>query len=83
MKCIYKEPMDYFYLTKDNHEEFLNKIYNKYKYIISIEEKCIKVDTCFGCDIFYFNRYYVSSYGFKTWTDYSKEEFEEIFEVIE
>ena len=25
MKCRYKETMEYFYLTKDNYEEFLKK----------------------------------------------------------
>lgn len=36
-----------------------------------------------GYDKFYLNKYYVEGYDYSDWNEYNKEEFEEIFEVIE
>lgn len=93
MKCRYKEPMECFYLTKDNYGKFLKKIYgNNYNddYIIMFHKGIygeyieIKSKRKFGgYDKFYLNKYYVEGYDYSDWDEYSKEEFEEIFEVIE
>lgn len=92
MKCRYKEPMEYFYLTKDNYEEFLKKIYGKCyndDYIIIFKKGFfgeyieVKSKARFGGDdIFYLNKYYVKDYDYSDWDEYSEEEFEEIFEVL-
>lgn len=85
MKCRYKEQMEYFYLTKDNYEEFLNnfKVYNNDYKILNKNKNYIIVSTLDNLifDCFYFNKYYISfSSG---WKHYTKEEFEEKFEVID
>ena len=81
MKCRYKETMEYFYLTKDNYEEFLKK-FDLINY--KVEDLTDNSFFCYGT-YYFFNRYYVKEYnnGLYKLLLYSKEEFEEIFEVIE
>lgn len=81
MKCRYKGTMEYFYLTKDNYEEFLKK-FDLINY--KVEDLTDNSFFCYGT-YYFFNRYYVKEYnnGRYKLLLYSKEEFEEIFEVIE
>ncbi len=86
MKCRYKEEMDYFYLTRNNYKDFLDRVYGVRNY--AIEEKhnnYIKVKWCSCFSSFvYFGQYYVhepTDYNWE-WFHYKKEEFEEKFEII-
>lgn len=81
MKCRYKEPMEYFYLTKDNYKEFLEN-FNLINY--KIEDLTDNSFFCYGT-YYFFNRYYVKEYnnGFYKLLLYTKEKFEQLFEVIE
>lgn len=81
MKCRYKEPMEYFYLTKDNYEEFLEK------FILTNCKVEDFTDYSFFCGglYYFFNKYYVREYGLEGYYKvflYTKEEFEKKFEVI-
>lgn len=86
MKCRYKEEMDYFYLTKNNYRDFLDKIYEVGNYYVSEEHNNyikVKWNSCFA-RTFWFGRYYVyelGDYGYE-WFSYAKEDFEESFEII-
>lgn len=83
MKCRYKEPMEYFYLTKDNYGKFLKK-FDLINY--KIEDLTDNSFFCYGT-YYFFNKYYVKEYNINTGYYglflYTKEEFEEKFEVIE
>lgn len=87
MKCRYKEPMECFYLTKDNYEEFLNKFFNLScdDYIIIYDKDYLKFKLKDGNDdldyYYLYNHYYILEYS-KIIIRYTKEEFEKIFEVI-
>lgn len=87
MKCRYKEPMEYFYLTKDNYEEFLVKFFNLScdDIIIYGNKDYLKFKLKDGNDDFdyyyLYNHYYILECS-KVIIRYTKEEFEEIFEVI-
>lgn len=86
MKCRYKEEMDYFYLTKNNYRDFLDRVYED-KYRVEEYENYIKVFKWNSCEYsysFYFNQYYVYEFGdyYCEWFSYSKKKFEEKFEII-
>ena len=88
MKCRYKKPMEYFYLTKDNYKKFLEKFFNLScdDIVIYDNKDYLKFkfkDENDNFDYYYlYNHYYILECS-KVIIRYTKEEFEEIFELIE
>lgn len=92
MKCRYKKPIECFYLTKDNYKEFLEKFFNLScdDYIIIYDKNYLKFklkDENDDFDYYYlYNHYYIlecSENKMLVIIRYTKEKFEEIFEVVE
>lgn len=93
MKCRYKEPMEYFYLTKDNYGKFLEKFFNLScdDYTVIYDDKDylkfkLKDENDDFNYYYLYNHYYIlecSENKMLVMIRYTKEEFEKIFEVID
>ena len=79
--CRSKEAIKYVYITKDNVEEFVNKYGNKSEHTITFNEYFAKVEYSRGAWYIKLNAYMVyDDYPF--WSSYTKEEFEEEYEIL-
>lgn len=79
--CRSKEAIKYIYITKDNVEEFVNKYGSKSEHIVTFNERFVKVEYNSHTWYIKLNAYIVyDDYPF--WTSYTKEEFEEEYEIL-
>lgn len=79
--CRPKEAIKYIYITKDNVEEFVNKYGNKSEHTITFNERFAKVEYSHSTWYIKLNAYMVDD-DYPFWTSYTKEEFEEEYEII-
>ena len=79
--CRSKETIKYLYITKDNVEEFVNKYGTKGWDAITFSKYFAEVKYKFGTWFIKLNAFMVyDDYPF--WKSYTKEEFEEEYEII-
>ena len=77
--CRPKENLHCFYITKDNVEEFVDKYGYNEEHTITMNERCAYVKYKYDTWIITLNTFIV--YEYDGWTSYTKEEFDEIYEI--
>lgn len=78
--CISRENLHCFYITKENVEEFVDKYGCNDEHTTTISKRCAYVKYKYMTWIITLNAFIV--YEYDGWTSYTKEEFDEIYEII-
>lgn len=79
--CRSKETIKCFYITRDNVEEFVNKYGNKNEHTITFNEHFAAVQYSYGTWYIKLNAFIVCD-DYPFWCSYTKEEFEEEYEIV-
>ena len=77
--CRPRENLHCFYITKDNVEEFIDKYGCNDEHTTTISKRYAYVKYKYMTWIITLNAFMVYEYG--SWTSYTKEEFDEIYEI--